>query len=318
MGLRADDRTSLDWDDLRVFLEVARQGGLSPAAKRLDLDHSTVSRRVAQLERALGTKLFERTRAGLALRAAGRLLLQHAEVIESRALAAAASISPSEEEPRGTVRMAMMEGIGSLYLAPRLLPLRSACPGLELELVTSAQPFNLSRREADVFVGIFRPSGRGLWARKIGEFALGLYASAAYLRQRGTPASVEDLRQHVFVDYIEDLVAIDAVRYLGELIERPRVAFHSNSIVAQQQAAIGGLGLVMLPVFAAAGERRLQRVAIPGMSVKRDLWLSVHRDLQASPRIRVVTRFVAGLVAADQAFLLGDESTPQAPYTRKS
>ena len=294
-----------NWDDLRVFLEVARQGGLSRAAKHLGLDHSTVSRRVAQLELAMGTKLFDRTRSGLELRPPGRLLLQHAEVIESRALAATASISAGHDQPRGTVRIAMMEGIGSLYLSPRLLPLQSAYPLVELELVTSAHPFNLSRREADVFLSIFRPSGRGLWARKIGEFELGLYASPAYLKRHGTPSGVEDLQRHVFVDYIDDLVAIDAVRYLAELVESPRVVFHSNSMIAQQHAAIAGLGLVMLPLFAAAGERRLRRVLLGKVPVRRDLWLSVHRDLQDSPRIRVVTKFLSDLVAADQDFLLG-------------
>lgn len=304
MKPRADDRTALNWDDLRVFLEVARQGGLSQAARHLDLDHSTVSRRVAQLELAMGTKLFERARAGLALRPSGRALLQHAEVIEGRALAAA-SVAARTDQPRGTVRIAMMEGIGSLYLSPRLLPLRSAYPQLKLELVTSAHPFNLNRREADVFLSIFRPSGRGLWARKIGEFALGLYASRAYLKRQGAPASVEDLQRHLFIDYIDDLVAIDAVRYLGEVIANPTVVFHSNSMIAQQQAAIGGVGMVMLPAFAAAGERRLQRIVIGGMRVKRELWLSVHRDLQDLPRIRVVTGFLSDLVAADQGFLLG-------------
>ncbi len=305
MKPRADDRTALNWDDLRVFLEVARQGGLSQAARHLVLDHSTVSRRVAQLELVMGTKLFERARGGLALRPSGRALLQHAEVIEGRALAAAASMAARADQPRGTVRIAMMEGIGSLYLSPRLLPLRKAYPKLKLELVTSAHPFNLNRREADVFLSIFRPSGRGLWARRIGEFALGLYASRAYLKRQGTPASVEDLQRHLFIDYIDDLVAIDAVRYLGEVIANPTVVFHSNSMIAQQQAAIGGVGVVMLPAFAAAGERRLQRIVIGGMRVKRELWLSVHRDLQDLPRIRVVTGFLSDLVAADQGFLLG-------------
>jgi DNA-binding transcriptional LysR family regulator len=296
----SDSRDVPNWDDLRIFLEVARQGGVSQAAKHLGLDHSTVSRRVAQLELAMGTKLFERTRSGLQLRAPGRLLLQHAEVIESRALAATASISAGHDQPRGTVRIAMMEGIGSLYLSPRLLPLQSAYPLVALELVTSAHPFNLSRREADIFLGIFRPSGRGLWARKIGEFELGLYASPAYLKRHGVP---------VFVDYIDDLVAIDAVRYLAELVGSPRVVFHSNSIIAQQHAAIAGLGLVMLPLFAASGERRLRRVALGNVSVRRDLWLSVHRDLQDSPRIRVVTKFLSDLVASDQDFLLGGHAT---------
>jgi DNA-binding transcriptional LysR family regulator len=301
---RPDYRSTLNWDDLRVFLEVARRGGLSQAARQLGLDHSTVSRRVAQLELTMGTKLFERTRSGLVLRPAGQLLLQNAEAIESRALAVTASISSEAHEPRGTVRIAMMEGIGSLYLSARLLSLQTNYPQVTLELVTSAHPFNLSRREADIFLSFFRPTGRGLGIRKIGAFELSLYGSPAYLKRHGTPATVEDLQQHWFVDYVHDLVAIDAVRWLSDVIANPKVIFHSNSMIAQQHAAIGGLGLVMLPSFAATGDRRLQKITIKNVFVHRDLWLSVHRDLQNVRRIRAVTDFITDLVKRDQDYLM--------------
>lgn len=300
-----DRRHCLNWDDLRVFLEVARQGHLSPAAKRLNVDHTTVSRRIAQLELALGTKLFERTRSGLVLLDAGHQLLRHAEAIESHTISASASFGFAGYTTGGRVRIAMMEGIASLYLAPRLDQLQALHPTIKLELVTSAQPLNLSRREADLFLSFFKPSGRGLHIQKIGEFALRLYASPNYIQRHGAPTKLADLADHVFVDYIDDLVAIDAVRWLGEIIKNPRIVFHSNSMIAQHQAAAAGLGLVLLPSFAAARDQRLKPLLADTISVKRDLWLSVHHDLQDVPRVKAVMKFIVNLIREDQDFLNG-------------
>ena len=298
-------KPDLSWDDLRIFLELARQGCLSRAAKRLGVDHTTVSRRVAHLELALGAKLFERTRSGMRLRGSGRLLLRHAEAIESQTLAANKALGASGGDYAGTVRIAMMEGIGSLYFAPRLDKLMSAHPLINLELVTSAQPLNLSRREADLFLSFFRPRGRGLRSQKIGEFGLGLFASPAYLKRHGTPKSIEELSRHTFVDYIDDLVAIDAVRWLADVIKEPQVAFHSNSMIAQHHAATAGIGIVLLPFFAARGDRKLRPVLGKKIVVTRELWLSVHHDLHDAPRVRIVADFIADQVNGDRKFLKG-------------
>lgn len=296
---------NVNWDDLRVFLEVARQGHLSPAARRLHIDHTTVSRRVAQLELALGVKLFERTREGMRLRDAGHQLLRHSEALESQVLAARKALGGDGEEHGGTVRIAMMEGIGSLYLAPRLGRFILSYPSIKLELVTSAQPLNLGRREADLFLSFFRPRGRGLRIQKIGEFALRLYASQAYLKRRGIPTTIEHLTEHVFVDYIDDLVAIDAVRWLGDVIKDPHVVFHSNSMIAQHHAAAAGVGIVLLPLFAAARDKKLRPLLADRVTVRRELWLSVHHDLHDVPRVRSVIDFVIGVIAADQQLIRG-------------
>lgn len=303
-----NQKDNLNWDDLRIFLEVARQGHLSPAARRLHVDHTTVSRRIAQLELSLGVKLFERTRAGMHLRHAGHQLLRHAEALESQVIAARKTLGTGGGEYGGTVWIAMMEGIGSLYFAPRLDRLSSAHPSIKLELVTSAQPFNLSRREADLFLSFFRPRGRGLRIQKIGEFGLRLYASPAYLKRRGTPGTIKELPEHVFVDYIDDLVAIDAVRWLSDVIKDPQIVFHSNSMIAQHHAAAAGLGIVLLPLFAAAGDKKLRPVLADQVTVTRELWLSVHHDLHDIPRVRSVIDFIVGVIAADQRLIKGAEA----------
>lgn len=302
------NKPDFSWDDLRIFLELERQGRLSRAARRLGVDHTTVSRRVAHLELALGAKLFERTRSGMHLRDSGRLLLRHAEAMESQTLAAGKALGAGDGDYAGTVRIAMMEGIGSLYFAPRLAKLLSSRPSIKLELVTSAQPLSLSRREADLFLSFFRPHGRGLRSRKLGEFGLGLFASPAYLKQHGAPRSIADLPRHTFVDYIDDLVAIDAVRWLADVIKAPQIAFHSNSMIAQHHAATAGIGIVLLPFFAAHGDRRLRPVLEKKVVVVRELWLSAHHDLHDAPRVRIVADFLADQIDRDRKLLKGADA----------
>ncbi len=291
---------TLNWDDLRVFLHAARAGNLSQTAKRLRLDHSTVSRRIAQMEASLGIAVFERHRTGLKLNEIGERLLRHAERVESAVIAIREEASAGETEALvGTVRLATMEGIASLYLARRFANLRRTAPQLTVELVTSAQTVYVHKREADLFVSFFQPPGPGLISERIGKFRLGLFASQAYLDSHGMPENLRELQDHWFVSYIEDLIQVDSVRWLADIIEEPKVAFHSNSMIAQMNAAAGGLGIVLLPSFATSNRPDLIPV-LPGLaSTTREVWLNVHSDLQFAPRIRAVRAFLRNTLKQD-------------------
>lgn len=291
---------TLNWDDLRVFLHAARAGNLSQTAKRMRLDHSTVSRRIAQMEASLGIAVFERHRTGLKLNEIGERLLQHAERVESAVIAIREEASAGDtKELAGTVRLATMEGIASLYLAPRFSQLRKLAPQLTVELVTSAQTVYVHKREADLFVSFFKPPGPGLVSERIGKFSLGLFASRSYLDEHGLPTDLRDLQRHWFVSYIEDLIQVESVRWLADIIEQPRIAFNSNSMIAQMNAASGGLGIVLLPSFAVAGRNDLIPV-LPGLATTtREVWLNVHGDLQFSPRIRAVGSFLKATLKRD-------------------
>ena len=289
----------LDWDDLRVFLDVARTGNLSQTSRRLRIDHSTVSRRISQLEQALGFGVFERTRSGFKLNDLGKRLLAHAEMIESAVLKVHAEVNETEPEAAGTVRLATMEGIASLYLAPRALLLKQAAPHITLELVTSPQLIHVNRREADLFLSFFRPPGQGLVSEKIGGFKLGLYAAAAYIDRKGVPASAAELADHDFITYIEDLIQVDTVRWLDEVVQNPRVVMHSSSMIAQRNAAIGGLGIVLLPRFAVHKTTPLVPILPDQAFTTREIWTSVHQDLQFAPRIRTVIAFLTRQIQVD-------------------
>ncbi len=300
-------RAPVKWDDLRVFLEVARQGSVHAAAKRLRLDHSTVCRRVGKLESILSVKLLNRTRKGVTVRADAHDLLKHIENMDVHANALEDAIVRGSAGASQLVRVATMEGLASQYVARRLSLLAQFDSSVRLELVSIPQTVDLSRKEADIFLSFFNPRAPGLTSKRTASVAMHLYCSPAYLRRRGMPGALADLIEHDFVGYIDELLAIDAVRWLDDLVQTPRMVFHSNSILAQCNAAIEGLGIVMLPTFVAAGVAGLQRL-FPDASVQRDVWLSVRTEQTHLPRIKAVTKFLTHIFEHDRAFLLGQSA----------
>lgn len=290
---------SLDWDDIKVFLHAARGGSLGSAARRLRVDQSTISRRIAHLESMLGAALFERSPSGLRVNEAGERLLCHAERIESAVIAMHEEVQCGGGPTAGRVRLGTMEGIASLYLASRLSRLRQQHPDLTVELLTSPQAVSVNRREADLFLSFFQPTGQGMVSERIGCFELGLYASRGYIEREGMPERSTDLVRHSFVTYIDDLIQLDSVRWLDDVIKNPTVSFHSNSMIAQMNAAAGGLGLVLLPSFAVDGRGDLVPVLHHKLSTVREVWINVHSDLQFVPRIRAVSGFLKATFKSD-------------------
>jgi DNA-binding transcriptional LysR family regulator len=284
------------WDDLRVFLEVARQGGLSRAARRLGLDHSTVSRRISQLEFSLDAKLFDRESGGLRLTKVGESLIQPVQAMEIQLLTFAGGhmIEGAKVLP---TRIAMMEGIGSLYFARHADWLARHFPSLPIELVTSSQVVHINKREADLFLSFFRPSFTGATCEALCRFSLGLFASQGYLDAKGMPRGVEDLACHDFVTYVDDLIQVDAVRWLEEVIPQPQRSFTSSSMIAQMAAAGAGVGIVLLPLFSLDAHSPLIRI-LPEVQVVRELWLSVDQDIATVPRVQTAIAAIKGLLSA--------------------
>jgi len=296
---------NLDWDDLRVFLEAARAQSVSRAAKALGVDHSTVSRRLSRLEFAVGGALFERARDGLRLTDTGLAVLRRAEALS-------ASVADLRDDlvgqgAGGKVRLATMEGIASLFFASRLAQLRESEPDLQVELVTSSQLVRVSRREADLVLNFFEPADKNRVCERIGRFATGLYASQLYLDRAGPIDDVHDLADKVFVGYIEELVALEAVHWLKELVGSARLVFTSNSMIAQMQAARGGLGIVVLPSFAVAEFPDLIPVLPDTLRGHRDLWLSSHPDTARLPRVSRLRQFLKQMIVSSSLFTSVDK-----------
>jgi DNA-binding transcriptional LysR family regulator len=288
-----------DWDDLRLFLAVSRAGSLAGAAARLGLDAATVGRRLARLETALRSTLFVRSRAGVALTAAGARL--HAAATEAEAAMEKVAHAAEPSVVGGTVRISASEGFGAAILAPALPALRGAHPTLRVEL--AAQPSFLSpmKREVDIVVTLAAPQGARIAVEPLTDYHLGLYASAAYLKRRGAPESVNDLPTHDIVGYVDDLLYAEELRYLEELTPNLRPTLASSSIRAQHEIIANGGGVGVLPCFLAGAN--LKRL-LPSLRLTRRLWLGAHRDVADNARTKAVVRWLKETVAARRADLM--------------
>jgi DNA-binding transcriptional LysR family regulator len=250
-------------------------------------------------------KLFDRSRKGIAVRHEAQGLLKHIEQMDRHAGSLEDAITRGRNGAAQVVRIATMEGIASGYLARCLPALRQFGENLKIELVSIPQAVDLNRKEADIFLSFFNPDARGLKSSLFGKFSLFLYCSKDYLRQHGIPRSREDLDHHVFVGYIDDLLAINAVRWLDEVVAAPVMSFHSNSVFAQCNAAVSGLGIALLPTFVGEGVPGLQRILSDKVSVQRDVWGSVRTEQSHLSRIKGATQFLKHIFARDGAFLTG-------------
>lgn len=292
-----------NWNDLSFFLELARQGRLAPAARRLKVDHTTVSRRIAELEKDLSVKLFDRNSDGFVLTERGHRLFDIAERIEQETASVEPAMGSDNATAAGRVRVVTMEGIGAFFLAQRFAELAVQHPGITVELVTERHIISLTKREADIFISFVHPTGAKLAVGKLGSFRLALFASREYLDQRGMPRDRAELVSHTFVDYVEDLIAIQPVHWLLDVLDPVNVAFRSSSMHAQQQAVASGAGIGLLPLFSAKGDQRLVPILPDQVKVYRDVFHSVHEDLQFMARVRTVSRHLARIFERDDAFL---------------
>ena len=179
--MHPDALHDFEWGLLKSFLAVARAGRLTLAARRLGLDHSTLSRRIVALEKSLQARLFDRAATGYALTPAGEQLMHHAQEVESVMLRIHTQLGGASLRVAGTVRIGAPEGFGTFFLAPLLGRLCTRHPELTIELVTLPRIFSLSRREADLAIGLAQPEEGRLHAHKLTEYELGLYASDSYL-----------------------------------------------------------------------------------------------------------------------------------------
>lgn len=291
--------SALDWDDLRVFLELARSGSLSAAARALGLSHATVGRRIASLEAALGCPLVDRRADGYGLTADGEAVRDLAQGMDERAFAILRRGGQGDgqaeghaETLRGTVRLTMTQALADRFLVPRLGALRARHPGLDLEVVADNRSFSLARREADLAIRLARPQSGDLFARRLATVAYALYAAS------GAPDTL--------VAFDETLADLPEAAWLGAHLGDRRVAFRSNSVQAQLAAAKAGFGAALLPCWLAAGEAGLERIPTQAPPLTREAWLVVHRDRKDVPRVRAVIDHIAAVFEEERPLLAGE------------
>ena len=296
----------MDWDHLRIFLAVARHGQLLAAARRLTLNHATVARRLDALEAALGAPLFERRPAGCVLTQAGERLLPAAERVESEMLAVAEGFREEAAEAAGTVRIGAPDGLGNYFLAAELGTLAAHHPNLIMELVPLPRTFSLSRREADLAIVLDQPTEGRLLVSRLTDYTLGVYASAAYLAQEGTPQQAEDLAGHRLVTGVDDLAYASALDY-AEILERHGGRqFRCAGVVGQMEAVLSGAGIGVLHDFAAHRHPEALVRILPQITFRRSYFLLAHPDTAQVRRIAVLRAFLAQRFREERArFIAG-------------
>lgn len=281
---------SLDWDDLRVFLELARCGSLSAAARALRLSHATVGRRLASLEEALGQSLVERRPEGHVLTPEGEAVRALAEAMDENALAIGRR-SGREEGLGGTVRLTMTEGLAHRTLIPRMDRFHAAHPGVELEVITDNRALSLARREADLAIRLARPQSGELVTRRLAILGYALYRA---------PGSGGTL-----VTYDDTMAELPEALWMARHGGGRPVAFRSNSVLAQIAAVRAGFGTALLPCAMADGEPGLERLPWDGPPLTREAWLLVHRDRKDVARVRAVIDHIVAVFDEEKDRLAG-------------
>lgn len=294
----------MNWDDIRIFLALARTGHLKESARRVGLNSTTVSRRIARLSDSLGEGLFDQYSGGYSLTARGAQLLQDAEKIEAVMLSIKEEKRP--QKLAGRVRVSVSEAFG-LFLAANIADFHFRYPGVEVDLaVSSAGRLNPSKREADIAIGVRRPI-RGLVAvRKLFTAVTRLYCAESYLERYGPIRSIDELGSHSLVGYIADLVYTNELNYLAELGLDLEPTIRCSSILAQEELVAGGAGVGMLPQFRASTHANLVALFPEEIHVHRDLWLIVNQDARKLPRTRVFIDWIQELIDQNRTILTGD------------
>src|ERR1700676_4128708 len=280
MGTSGDFQ--MDWDNIRIFLSVARAGQFSAAASQLRLDNGTVGRRINALEKSLGVRLFDRQTTGSVLTTAGDRLYKAAEEVEAQLLRAQGDLSQSDVELSGTVRLAAPDGFTTLFLCSRLGRLKAKYPLLTVQLVPMSRTFSLSKREADLAITIERPDEGRLAVRKLIDYSLHFYAAKRYLAERAPPQGLEDLQRHCVVTYVQDLIFADQLNFMPELYGPTYSRLECSAALGQLEAVRGGAGIGILHDYAAD---QLQ-IVLPDTGFERSYWIVTHLDMRQLSRAR--------------------------------
>lgn len=281
-----------DWDDLRVFLAVARSRKIAVAARSLSIDATTIMRRLSRLERSLGSELFELVGGNRLLTPRGQELLVHAETAESAALLAMEGGNGLQGKLAGHVRLSLAEGFGTWVLAPGVGDFNRRHPHIRLDLITASGFLNPSKREADVAVMLTRPQRGRLHARKLGDYHLHLYASPAYLERTGRPGKPEDLRDCTLIGYVPEFIFSPELNYLDEVAAGLEANLRSTSIIMQQKMISEGAGIGVLPDFIGRRDPTLMPLMADRVEITRSFWLVMHDDVRKLGRISAVVNWL--------------------------
>lgn len=291
-------------DDLLILLAVSRSGKFTTAAQALGLNHTTVSRRIAALEKALGGRVLARAAGGWEVTELGAEAVLVAERIE----AAVGALGPSHRAPdpiTGVVRMTATDGFSAYIAAPAVARLRREHPGLSVEIVTVTRRALQQRSGLDIEVVVGTPQVHRAEAIRLGEYRLGMYASRAYLADNGTPSSIEELTQHQLVYFVDSMLQVDDLDAPRRLVPTMRDGLSSTNVFVHVEATRAGAGVGFLPCFMADRHADLKRLLPSDFAELLPYWMVLRPDSMRRPAVAAVVQGLREETESRREELLG-------------
>jgi len=292
-------------DQLLVLLEVSRSGRFTVAAETLGVNHTTVARKIAALEKALGGRVLVRAAGGWELTPLG----ERAAGVAAQVADAVGRLAPGADDPvTGVVRMTATDGFSAYIASPAVAELRREHPGLAVELVTVTRRAQQQRSGVDIEVVVGEPQVHRAEAIQLGAYALGMYASRDYLAVHGTPETEEDFARHGLVYFVDSMLQVDDLDAPRRLAPQMKDALTSTNVFVHVEATRAGAGIGFLPCFMADRHPDLVRLLPERFSARLPYWMVVRADALRQPAVAAVVEALRDRVTRDRAALLGRSS----------
>ena len=301
LGFNMTDWRSIkfDWNRARAFLVTVEEGSLSAAARALNMTQPTLSRQVAALEQELGSVLFERAGQGLILTSSGLALIEHVRAMGNAASQLSLAANGQSQLIEGTICISASEVHSAFWLPPIIAKLRQLEPKIDIEIIASNQVSDLRRREADIAIRNFRPTQPDLIAKKIKDVNARLYATPQYIQQLGKLEYPEDLNSADFISIDVTGMYQDGLNSLGLTLTKKNFPILTENYITHWQLVKQGLGIGIMPENIGDSEPLVQQVLPTLPAIEFPIWLTTHRELNTSRRVRIVFDLLAKELAVN-------------------
>ena len=293
----------LSWDDFRYVKAIADTRSLAGAAETLGVNHSTVFRRLGQIEQQLGSRLFERGRAGYSLTTCGEEMVELAARMGEDIVSFERKVTGRDLRPSGELRITTSDVVLLHLLNDVLIGFRRAYPDILLDVVVSNQRLNLSKRDADVAVRATYQNPDPQAGRKIARIGWAVFGAEALAGKPFDP--VTESRAHDWVAFIDAAAIGKAMRWLKEHVDESRIVYRLNSMVGIAEAAAGGVGLALLPCYVGTSIPGLAQLTAPLPELEAELWLLTHPDLRNTARVRAFLDFCIAQIEQRRGLMEG-------------
>lgn len=295
----------LAWDDFRLVKAIADHDGLTGAAAALGVNHSTVFRRLGQIEELVGMPLFERRKTGYVATVAGAEMAALASRMDEDVTAFSRRLAGRDVAPSGEIRITTTDTLHLNVLLPIFAAFREAHPLIRLDVVIGNQALNLSKRDADIAIRASDSPGETLVGRRIATIAWAIYGRVQDGLSAAEQADPAALYQHDWVALGDQLAHVKAARFVREHVAPERIALKSSAVLGLAEAVEQGLGIGPLPCFIADQHPGLVRLLPPNPDFATGLWVLTHPDIRHVPRVRAFMDFCSAELSRQRALFEG-------------